>query len=117
MALGLRVRTGKAAVVAVRGPAIAPAVVAKAIIQVAFTFEEGAVFHAAQEMPIAQARAHVERAEGHFKKVAQKKLAAFVENHRLHVHRADVHRLRGSDLSPDPLHVAATRGEVARSLG
>ena len=80
VALGLRVRTGKAAVVAVRGPATAPAVIAKSIIQVAFTFEEGAVFHAAQEMPIAQARAHVESAEGHFKKLAQEKLAAFVKD-------------------------------------
>lgn len=80
VALGLRVRTGKTAVVAVRGPAAAPAVIAKTIIQVAFTFEEGAVFHAAQEMPTAQARAHVESAERRFKKLAQEKLAAFVED-------------------------------------
>jgi len=76
--LGLKVRTGKAALVALRGPASAPEVVAKEVVQIAFTFEEGAVFHAAQEMPIAKARAHVERAEARFAELARKQLAAFV---------------------------------------
>jgi hypothetical protein len=77
--LGLKVRTGKAAVVALRGPATEPQVVDKAMIQVAFTFEEGAVFHAVEQMPIAKARAHVERAEARFTKLAHEELAAFVK--------------------------------------
>jgi hypothetical protein len=76
--LGLKVRTGKAAVVALRGPAAEPEVVGKALIQVAFTFEEGAVFHAVEELPTAKARAHVERAEARFTKLALKELTAFL---------------------------------------
>ncbi len=79
LALGLKVRTGKAAVVALRGPANAPVVVAKALVQVAFTFEEGAIFHAVEEMPLEKARTHVENAEARYTKLAQKELAAFLE--------------------------------------
>jgi hypothetical protein len=78
LTLGLKVRTGKAALIAIRGPATDPQVVVKGMIQVAHTFEEGAVFHAAQEMPLAKARAHVERAEARFAELARKELAAFV---------------------------------------
>jgi hypothetical protein len=48
-------------------------------IQVAFSFEQGAVFHAVEQMPIAKARTHVERAEARFTKLAQEGLARFVE--------------------------------------
>jgi hypothetical protein len=78
VALGLKVRTGKAALVALSGPAADPRVVGKTMIQVAFTFEEGAVFHAAQELPTAKARAHVERAKTRFTKLAREELSAFV---------------------------------------
>ena len=43
-ALGFKVRTGKATVIAVGGKADAPAILVKALAQVAFTFEEGAMF-------------------------------------------------------------------------
>src|SRR5262245_33186170 len=78
LALGLKVRTGKAAVVALSGSAMKPEVIGKTLIQVAYTFDEGAVFHAAQEMPIAKGRARVESAEARFTKLARKELAAFV---------------------------------------
>jgi hypothetical protein len=77
-ALGLKVRTGRAVVVVVCGPAEAPQVLAKAQIDVATTFEEGAVFHAAQEMPIEAGRAHVRDAERRFVRTARDGLAAFV---------------------------------------
>jgi hypothetical protein len=78
VALGFKVRTGKAAVVALRGSAMAPEVAGKAMIQVAFAFEEGAVFHSAQHMPTANARTHVENAEARFTKLAHEKLTDFV---------------------------------------
>jgi hypothetical protein len=77
--LGLKVRTGKAAVVALLGPATEPQVVGKAMIQVAFTFEEGAVFHAVEEMPIAKARARVASSEARFTQLAHEELATFVK--------------------------------------
>ena len=60
IALGLMVRTGRAAVVALGGQATAPHVVSKAQVDVAFTFDEGAVYHACQERPIEEARAHID---------------------------------------------------------
>lgn len=76
MALGIKVRTGKAILVLLGGPAVAPTVVAKAMAQVAFTFEEGAVFHAAAQMSLARARTHVERAEARFTELAQREIHA-----------------------------------------
>jgi len=55
-ALGLMVRTGKATVIAVGGTAVEPVILVKALAQVAFTFEEGAIFHTAQEKPLEAAR-------------------------------------------------------------
>jgi hypothetical protein len=98
VALGLKVRIGKAAVLALRGPATAPEVLGKAVIQVAFTFEEGAVFHAAEEMTTAKARALVESAEERFTKLAQKELAAFVTGLG-----ADVASARLAAPAPKPL--------------
>src|SRR3954447_23026958 len=76
-ALGFSVHTGKAVVVAVGGAREAPAVLAKGRIDVAFTFEEGAVFHAAQELSIEEARALVGDAEVRFTERARAGLAAF----------------------------------------
>jgi len=77
-ALGFSVHTGWAAVVAVGGPPAAPAVLLKRRIDVATTFDEGAVFHAAQELPIEKARALVTQAEARFLAGARDELAAFV---------------------------------------
>lgn len=99
VALGLKVKTGKAIVVALRGPAAEPTVVGKTLLQVAFTFEEGAVFHATQEMPAVQARAHVEHAEARFTKLAQKELTAFVRELGADVAAA---RLAAPDAKPLP---------------
>jgi len=76
VALGFTVRTGRAVVVAVGGPVEAPAILAKARIDVASTFDEGAVFHAGQELPIEEARALVRDAEARFVERARAGLAA-----------------------------------------
>lgn len=78
IALGLSVRTGRAFLVALGGTPAAPAVVGKALVQVAFTFEEGAVFHAAEAQPLAAARKLVTAAETRFVKKAQAGLREFV---------------------------------------
>jgi hypothetical protein len=77
-ALGFSVHTGWAAVVAVGGPPAAPVLLAKGRIDVATTFDEGAVFHAAQELPIEKARALVARSEARFAARARTELDAFV---------------------------------------
>jgi hypothetical protein len=77
-AVGFKVHTGWAAVVAVGGPG--PEVLAKARVQVAWTFEEGAVFHVGQKLPIEEARALVSEAEARFVKQARAELAAFAGN-------------------------------------
>jgi hypothetical protein len=63
-------------VVAVVGPVDAPKVVAKARIDLATTFEEGAVYHVAQELPLAKARAHLKRAEQRFVEQARREIHA-----------------------------------------
>src|SRR5262249_49978396 len=80
-ALGLSVRTGRAIVVAVGGgatdgPEVAD-ILAKGRIDVAFTFDEGAVFHVAQEMPIEKARAFVRDSESRFVERARGELGTF----------------------------------------
>jgi hypothetical protein len=76
-ALGLKVKTGRAIVVAVCGRLEAPEVLAKTQIQVAFTFEEGAVFHGAESLEIAEARRRIADAEARFTALAGRALAAF----------------------------------------
>ncbi|MGH7897181.1 MAG: hypothetical protein ACREQQ_04465, partial [Candidatus Binatia bacterium] len=76
-ALGLKVRTGRAAVVAVGGPIEAPEILAKARIDLAFSFDEGAVFHVAQKLPIEKARALVRDAEIRFAERAREELEGF----------------------------------------
>jgi hypothetical protein len=76
IALGLRARTGSAAIVALAGEPRTPRVVAKSRLVMATTFETGAVYHAAQELPLAAAAAHVERSERRFEELAVKRLRA-----------------------------------------
>jgi hypothetical protein len=76
VALGLRARTGSAAVVALAGEREAPHVLAKSRLVMATTFETGAIYHAAQELPLATAAAHVERSERRFEELAVKALQA-----------------------------------------
>lgn len=78
-ALGLKVRTGKAVVVAVAGQVDSPEIIAKAHIQVAFTFDEGAVFHVAENYPPERARALIRERETLFTERALGELRAFVE--------------------------------------
>jgi hypothetical protein len=78
VALGLKPRTGRAVVVVVAGPNEAPEILGKAQIQVAFTFEEGAVFHTGQELPLEQAQALVREAEVRFAEKAHAELGAFL---------------------------------------
>lgn len=77
VALGFKVHIGWTAVVALGGSPEAPEVLAKDRVDVAFTFEEGAVFHAGQELPLAKARALAEASEKRFGKLAREGLAAF----------------------------------------
>jgi len=65
-ALGLKVRTGRATVIAVGGNADAPVILTKALAQVAFTFEEGAIFHVAQDKPLEAASTFVREREREF---------------------------------------------------
>jgi len=76
-ALGLKVRTGRAVVVAVAGSGDSPEIVAKTRIDVAFTFEEGAVFHVAQNYPTERAQALVRERETLFTERALAELRAF----------------------------------------
>jgi hypothetical protein len=83
-ALGISVRTGRAVVVAVGAAPADPAVLAKTRIDVATTFDEGAVFHMAQatanaaQNDLVAARALVREREALFAKRARKGLADFV---------------------------------------
>jgi hypothetical protein len=76
-ALGFKVHIGRAAVVAVGGPVDAPEILAKARIDVASTFDEGAVFHVGQGLPIETARSLVRDSEIRFAERACAELAAF----------------------------------------
>ena len=76
-ALGLSVRTGRAIVVVVGGSKDEPEILGKTLVQVAWTFEEGAVFHTAQTLPLERARAFVRDSEKRFTKSAGAELAAF----------------------------------------
>lgn len=79
IALGFSVHTGRAFIIALGGPLDAPAVLAKTLVQVASTFEEGAVFHTAEAQPLAAARKLVASAEVHFVKKAARGLRALVD--------------------------------------
>jgi hypothetical protein len=85
VALGLKVRTGRAVVVALAGPVDSPEILAKTRIEVASTFEEGAVFHVAQNYPPERARALVREREALFTQRALGELRAFVARECLKV--------------------------------
>ena len=57
VALGMKSHIGWAAVVALAGPASSAEVVAKRRIDMATTFDEGAVYHKSQELPLDRAEA------------------------------------------------------------
>jgi len=76
-ALGLSVRTGRAIVVVVGGSNDEPQILGKTLVQVAWTFEEGAVFHTAQTLPLERARTFVRDSEKRFTKSAGVELEAF----------------------------------------
>ena len=79
VALGLTVKTGRAIVVALRGPAASPQILVKTRVDVATTFDEGAVYHAGQELGVAKARALIERSERTFTERARAALTAVME--------------------------------------
>ena len=78
VALGFTVRTGRAIVVAIGGAIEAPEVLGKTRIDVATTFEEGAVYHTAETLPIERARVLVAKSESRFTELASQALQAFV---------------------------------------
>ncbi len=61
---------------ALSAPAAAPEVVAKRRIEMASTFDEGAVYHKGQELPLARAEALIRSLEERFKRLAREALAA-----------------------------------------
>jgi hypothetical protein len=75
LVLGLKPRTGRAGVVAIAGPVDAPRILLKTRIDIATTFEEGAVFHVVQALPLNEARTRVEAAERRFIERARVELA------------------------------------------
>ena len=70
VALGMKSHIGWAAVVALAGPAGSPTVVAKRRIDVATTFDEGAVYHKSQELPLDAAEALIRSSTGRFERLA-----------------------------------------------
>src|SRR5262245_3288011 len=79
VALGFNVHTGWAAVVAVARRRDALEIIAKERIDMAFTFEEGAVFHMAESLSVAEARALIESREKEFEALAVKGLGAIID--------------------------------------
>jgi hypothetical protein len=77
-------------VVALAGSSKTPRIVGKGRVDVAFTFEEGAVFHACQALPIEQARARIDKSTRTFRKRAEDGLVAFVAKLGLHVCAAGI---------------------------
>lgn len=78
-ALGFFVHIGWAAVVAVARRRDALEVITKERIDMAFTFEEGAVFHMAESLSVAKARALIASREKKFEALAVKALAAVID--------------------------------------
>jgi hypothetical protein len=75
-ALGFSPHIGWAAVVAISGPPDAPSVVAKQRIDMATTFDTGAVYHVGQGIPLDRAEALVRSSEKTFAAIAQARIAA-----------------------------------------
>src|SRR5262245_4212617 len=77
--LGFNVHTGWAAVVAVMKKRDALEVIAKERIDMAFTFEEGAVFHMAESLSVSKARVLIDSREKKFEALAVTALAAIID--------------------------------------
>src|SRR5262249_25871616 len=78
VALGIKAHTGWAAVVALAGPAASARVVAKRRIDMATTFDEGAVYHKGQELPFARAEALIRPSEEKFERTGRGALVALL---------------------------------------
>jgi hypothetical protein len=81
-AIGMKPHTGWAAVVALAGPPAAAEVVAKLRLDLAFTFDEGAVYHKGRERSLPEAEALVRAAEERFGRLAREALAALAADLR-----------------------------------
>jgi hypothetical protein len=75
VAIGLKSHIGWAAVVALAGPVASAEVVAKRRIDMATTFDEGAVYHKSQELSLARAEALIRSSEERFERAAREALA------------------------------------------
>lgn len=75
-ALGFSSHVGWAAVVAVAGPLDSPGVVAKRRVELAATFDVGAVYHVGQGLPLEEAEAFVRSSEQTFHAAASAGIAA-----------------------------------------
>jgi hypothetical protein len=82
VAIGMKPHIGWAAVVALSGPARDPEIVAKKRIQIAWTFDEGAVYHKGQELLLARAEALIRSSEQRFERLTRESLAVFVSELR-----------------------------------
>src|SRR2546423_8123097 len=78
VALGMKSHLGWAAVVALAGPATSLEVVAKRRIDMATTFDEGAVYHKSQEIPLDRAEALIRSSEEKFERTAREALGDLV---------------------------------------
>src|SRR2546428_14183725 len=78
VALGMKSHIGWAAVVALAGPAASAEVVAKLRIDMATTFDEGAVYHKGQDLSFDQAEALIRSSEDKFERTARQALSEFV---------------------------------------
>jgi hypothetical protein len=76
VAIGLKTHTGWAAAVALAGPPAAPEIVAKRRIDLALTFDEGAVYHKGQELLPADAEAFIRSSEERLTGLAREALRA-----------------------------------------
>lgn len=77
-AIGFKPHTGRAAAVALAGPAAKAEIVLKRHIEIAATFDEGAVYHVAQKLPLAEAEAWVRASEERLAGVARSAVASIV---------------------------------------
>ncbi len=78
VALGMKSHIGWTAVVALAGPAASAEVVAKRRIDMATTFDEGAVYHKGQELPFDRAEALIRSSEEKFERTAREALSTLV---------------------------------------
>jgi hypothetical protein len=102
--LGFSPHTGWAAVLAVAGPREAPTIVAKGRVELATTFETGAVYHMCQKLRLDEAEALVRSSEETFTAAARARIAAIVAE------------LRGRELEPVASAVLAGAARPLPSL-